>query len=153
MALPVALLILAGVLVWQGEGEDRGGAGVSEKGSGDGAGVAGHEVMDFEKWVEVAAAGGNLRDSGSLETGVALARQRMAMLEELARKRPAAARARLMGLAELAALPEEVRRECEQPWSGVADFDLRWETSLTNEGTIFCRHRHVVSAGDRKSVV
>lgn len=145
VALLVALLVLAGILVWQ---DERGNAGMAEKAQG--AGVAGREAVDFGQWVKMAAAdqGGEWKDAESLERGVALARQRMAMLKELARKRPAAARARLMGLAELAALPEAVRRECEQPWSGVADFDLRWETSLTDEGTISCQHRHVVSTRD-----
>jgi uncharacterized delta-60 repeat protein len=150
VALPVALLILGGVLVWQGKKDGLSGVGrvgVTDEVVREGSGVGASGAMNFERWVEAVAVGEGV-GSVDVKTGVALARQRMAMLEELARKRPAAARARLMALAELAALPEEVRRECEQPWSGVADFDLRWETSLTDEGTISCRHRHVVSAGD-----
>lgn len=52
----------------------------------------------------------------------------------------------MLDLATLAALPAEIRRECEQPWSGLAEFDLRWETSIGADDGIACRHHHVVTA-------
>lgn len=80
---------------------------------------------------------------------VDLARQRTARLAELARTQPAVARAQMMSLTQLAALPEAIRRECEQPWSAVGDFILRWETSEKPGGGIDCKHLHsVVSQGE-----
>ncbi len=75
---------------------------------------------------------------------VALARQRTSRLEELACTQPAVARAQMMSLTQLAALPEAIRRECEQPWNAVGDFILHWETSERPGGGIDCKHLHSV---------
>lgn len=82
---------------------------------------------------------------GELARGIELARRRLAVLESLARSAPAVARSRMMGLEALAALPSAVRAECEEPWSAVADFELRWETRVDDEGVLACRHQHIVT--------
>jgi uncharacterized delta-60 repeat protein len=108
----------------------------------------------FDAWVEARAAGEPAAmdaDPAALRTGVILARQRLAALEVLARQHPGAARTRLLDLATLAGLPEEIRRECEQPWSARADFDLRWESSIDDDGNLECRHHHIVTDGHRSA--
>lgn len=105
--------------------------------------TAGRVIEAFEDWRARATSGEvGLRDETQ---GAELARLRLAVLEELARRNPVAARARLMASSELDALPEAVRRECEIPWSGQAYLDLRWETHVDEAGVLKCSHQHVVT--------
>jgi uncharacterized delta-60 repeat protein len=140
-ASSVSLLLLFGLVLWRvsrDEIRENHGSAPFVPGFSDAAAA-------FEKRLEQAPSGGF--SEADERTLVAMARQRAAMLSELARTRPAAARERLMSIGELAKLPEAVRRECEQPWSAAGDFVLQWETSENSDGSIECRHLHMVRAG------
>lgn len=81
-----------------------------------------------------------------IEEGVRLARERREALADLARRDPSRALAHVMSLRELAALPEPVRDACEAPWSAIGSLDLQWSATEMDDGSIDCRHRHVVHA-------
>jgi len=140
-ASSVSLLVLLGLILWR--------AGSDENVSADPrvsvAAGSRDPVAAFEKWLGNAS-NRSLSKEEEREW-VVMARQRATLLVELARTRPAVARARLMSLEQLAGLPEAVRGECEQPWSAVGDFMLRWETTEGPDGSIECHHRHLVRAG------
>lgn len=87
-------------------------------------------------------------EPATLAEGIRLARERMKILQDLARKSPTAARVRLFSLTELAALPEPIRRECERPWGARADFDLQWASTESQNGQINCHHQHVVRTSE-----
>jgi hypothetical protein len=137
-----SLLILLALILWR--------AGSDEKVSANPPvpAVAGSRdpLAAFEKWVATHT-GKRILSKDEEREWVATARQRASLLAELARTRPAVARARLMSPEQLAALPDAVRGECEQPWSAVGDFMLRWETTEGPDGAIDCHHRHLVRTG------
>jgi len=78
--------------------------------------------------------------------GVRLARHRLATLRELMKSDPATAIGEMMPLDELAALPEEVRAVCEQPFSAMGDIDLLWATTVDDDGHFSCENRTRVHA-------
>ena len=140
-ASSVSLLVLLGLVLWQVNREEI----TENHRHAPLAPARSDAAAAFEKRLETIAGGGfNEADERDL---LEMARQRTAMLAELARTRPAAARERLMSIGDLARLPEAVRRECEQPWSAAGDFILQWEATENPDGSIDCRHRHLVRSG------
>jgi hypothetical protein len=77
------------------------------------------------------------------EDGIQWAKARSASLALLARQQPDRAAARVMSLAELAELPEQVREFCEKPVSGIGSTDLQWLTGNSAESEISCSHRSI----------
>jgi hypothetical protein len=140
-ASSVSLLVLLALILWRTGREDK----VSAEPPLPTTAVARDPVAAFDQWLGNASQRGLSSDEE--REWVVIARQRASLLAELARTRPAVARARLMGREQLAALPDAVRRECEQPWSEVGDFMLRWETTEAPDGSIACHHRHLVRTG------
>lgn len=100
----------------------------------------------FDQWAGLHSATSS--DTVALAEGIRLAKGRMKFLQALARKNPIAARVRMLSLSQLAALPIPIRRECESPWSGRADFDLQWATTENENGKIECRHQHIVRTSE-----
>lgn len=71
----------------------------------------------------------------------------------MARTDPQKAYERVLSLADLAGLPAAVRAACEQPLNTIGSIDLRWGTSVGENGELDCRHQSVAHAGDRSWTV
>lgn len=140
-ASSVSLLALLALLLWRTGGDEE----VPADPPLPAAAASRDPVAAFDQWLGNASKRSLSKDE--VREWVVMARQRASLLAELARTRPAAARARLMSPGQLAALPESVRRECEQAWSATGDFMLRWETREGPDGSIDCHHRHLVRTG------
>jgi hypothetical protein len=78
-----------------------------------------------------------------IESGIQWAKTRSASLALLARQQPDRAASRVMSLAELAELPDEVREFCEKPISGIGSTDLQWLAGNSAEAEISCSHRSI----------
>jgi uncharacterized delta-60 repeat protein len=78
-----------------------------------------------------------------IDAGIQWAKARIASLALLARQQPDRAAARMMSLAELAELPDQVREFCEKPVSGIGSTDLQWLTGNSAESEISCSHRSI----------
>jgi len=101
-------------------------------------------LAEWRQRTDAAEPGATEPDAAWLERGVTLAKGRRIALAELAAREPARALAQMMTAPELAALPAAVRAECEQPWHGTADRDLRWTTTVNAAGGIDCTHQQML---------
>lgn len=81
--------------------------------------------------------------------GVLLANARRGLLAEIAHSDADSAYGHMLSLADIAKLPQAVREVCEQPLSTIGSIDLRWGTSLGEDGELNCQHQTIAHAGDR----
>lgn len=148
------LLVLIAVLIWQGLRPDSGieSSPIAQATSPNSrkvpspSGFSPDPQADvfsaFTAWENEAPATPTERTRW-IEAGIQWAKARSASLALLARQQPDRAAARVMSLAELAELPEEVREFCEKPVSGIGSTDLQWLAGNSTESEISCSHRSI----------
>ncbi len=144
VCVAVVAMMRQGADASAGNGGLHRGGGVPVSVAVSAAGDGGMASENFGEWMTRRQAGA---DAAPLAEGVELARRRMDGLAELMRRDPAAAIDRMMSLDELAALPEEVREVCEQPFSAVGSIDLLWATTDRGGEHLDCKDRTRVHAG------
>ncbi len=151
----VCLLGMVGFAVFHGDRSEvaaargsRGGAERIPRADRSVAAVA-NDFESFTAWGEAYAKSSAGERVSLVARGVALADARRRGLADLSRRDPARALGLVLSLAELAALPAEVRASCEQPLSTTGSIDLRWATGAGEGADSACQHQSVAFAGGR----
>ncbi len=97
---------------------------------------------DFHDWLAEYRQASSQSRGRMLDEGLSLARARRESLRALIQSDPEAALGQVLSLSEYQAVPEDLRPYVEQPFSGYADIDLQWATSVGVDGAFHCAHQN-----------
>ncbi len=107
-------------------------------------------LAEFEAWSLRYQGATEARRDSLLSDGRALAAARRDAFLALMRSDPAAALEQALSLEEVARLPAELAPYFERPISGIGSLDLVWRTNLNEDGSLRCRHEHLLHFGPQR---
>lgn len=99
-------------------------------------------------WLDYRAAAPNDRVA-MVTAGVALATARQEALVHVMRQEPLRLPHLLLPLTTLAELPAAVMACCEQPFNAIGSIDLRWSTSIRDDGSLDCQPHNLAYANGK----
>ena len=103
----------------------------------------------FASWLRNYRAAAPTDRAALVATGAALATARQTDLARVMRQDPERIDDLLLPLATLAELPEAVRACCEQPFNAMGSIDLRWSTSIRDDGSLDCQYHNLAYANGK----